>query len=57
MTLPITITFWAYIGLSALAILLYIPKLIQFRYAFQKPTYRKAKTCRRISVVIPARTA
>ncbi len=55
MSLPIAITFWLYIGLSLLAILLYIPKLVQFRYAFQRPPYKKAKEKRRISVVIPAR--
>ncbi len=55
MTLPILITLSLYIALSALAILLYIPKLVQFRYAFQKPTYKKATVERRISIVIPAR--
>ncbi len=55
MRLAITITFYLYIALSVLAILLYIPKLIQFRYAFMRPPYRRAKEKRRISVVIPAR--
>ena len=55
MPLPITITLYLYVALSALAIVLYIPKLVQFRYAFQKPPYKKAKVKRRISVIIPAR--
>lgn len=55
MPLPVEITLYLYIGLSVLSILLYIPKLMQFRYAFQKPTYKKATEKRRISVVIPAR--
>ena len=55
MSLPVMITLFMYIGLSVLAILLYIPKLMQFRYAFQKPPYKKAKEKRRISVIIPAR--
>ncbi len=55
MSLPVIITLSIYAALSVLAILLYIPKLLQFRYAFRKPPYKKAKEKRRISVVIPAR--
>lgn len=55
MSLPVTIALSIYVALSALAMILYIPKLMQFRYAFQKPPYQKAKQQRRISVIIPAR--
>ncbi len=55
MPIPITITLSLYVALSALAIILYIPKLAQFRYAFRKPPYKRAKEKRKISVVIPAR--
>ena len=55
MSLPVMITLFMYTGLSALAILLYIPKLMQFHYAFQKPPYKRANVRRKISVVIPAR--
>lgn len=55
MSLPIQITLWVYTALSVLAVLLYIPKLVQFRYAFRKPPYLRAEAKRRISIVIPAR--
>lgn len=51
----IWITLGIYAALSILAILLYIPKLAQYRYAFKKPPYKRAKVKRKISVVVPAR--
>ena len=44
-----------YLTLSLLAILLYLPKLIGFFYAFKKPRHPRARTKRRISVIVPAR--
>lgn len=44
-----------YAALCAAAILMYLPKLIGFFCAFQKPPKKKAAIKRKISVVIPAR--
>lgn len=44
-----------YGALSALAVILYFPKLFGFRYAFKKPSYKKASKKRRISIIVPAR--
>lgn len=46
---------FAYLVLSALALLLYLPKLIGFRYAFKKAKHYEASEKRRIAVVVPAR--
>ena len=51
----IQIILCVYGALSVLAILFYLPKLIGFRYAFQKPPYKRATAKRKISIVIPAR--
>lgn len=45
----------AYAVLAFAAALLYLPKLITFRYAFKKPPYKRAAEKRMISLVIPAR--
>ncbi len=45
----------AYVVLTGLAVILYLPKLFGFRYAFRKPPYRRAAEKRRIAVVVPAR--
>lgn len=45
----------AYGFFAVLSVILYIPKLVQFFYAFKKPPYKKAEKKRRISLVIPAR--
>ena len=47
--------FIAYLFFSLLAVVLYIPKLIQLCYAFKKPPHLIAKEKRKISLVIPAR--
>ncbi len=44
-----------YGGVSILAVILYLPKLLGFRFAFRKPLYKRATAKRRISVIIPAR--
>ncbi len=44
-----------YIAFSVLAVLLYLPKLIGFRYAFKREPHLKASAKRKISVIIPAR--
>ncbi len=41
--------------LSLLAVLLYLPKILGFRYGFKKPPYKRAQEKRKISVIIPAR--
>ncbi len=41
--------------LSLLAVLLYLPKIVGFRYGFKKPPYKRAQNKRKISVIIPAR--
>ncbi len=41
--------------LSLLAVLLYLPKILGFRFGFKKPQYKRAQEKRRISVIIPAR--
>ncbi len=51
----IRITLIVYGVLSLLAVIAYLPKLVQFRYAFKKPPYRRASGKRKISVIIPAR--
>lgn len=48
----ILIAYAFFVGLSAV---LYLPKLIQFCYAFKKPPYKQATEKRRISLIIPAR--
>ncbi len=45
----------AYGVIAALSVILYIPKLLQFFYAFKRPAYKKATHKRKISLVIPAR--
>lgn len=45
----------AYIVLTTVSFLAYIPRLIGFFYAFKKPRYTRAETKRRIGVIIPAR--
>lgn len=45
----------AYIVVSAVAFLAYIPRLTGFFYAFQKPPYKQAEQRRRIALVVPAR--
>ena len=45
----------AYIVVSIVAVVLYMPRLAGFFYAFKKPPYRKAEEKRRIGVIIPAR--
>lgn len=44
-----------YFVLTALALILYLPKLIGFRYAFKKPKHYEATDKRRIALVVPAR--
>ena len=44
-----------YAAFSFAAILLYLPKLFGFRYAFRKPPRKSATENRKISVVVPAR--
>lgn len=41
--------------ISLLATLLYLPKILGFRYGFKKPAYKRAQEKRKISVIIPAR--
>lgn len=45
----------AYIVLSAVAVVTYLPRLIGFFCAFKKPPYRSAKEKRKIGIIIPAR--
>ena len=45
----------AYIVLTTVSFLAYIPRLVGFFYAFKKPRYTRAETKRRIGVIIPAR--
>ena len=45
----------AYIVVSVVAFLAYIPRLTGFFYAFQKPPYKQAEQRRRIALVVPAR--
>lgn len=45
----------AYIVIASVAALLYLPKLVTFRYAFKKPPRRKVTAQRKISVVVAAR--
>lgn len=44
----------AYIVFSVISVLLYIPKLGQFVYAFKKPAHKIAEEKRKISLLIPA---
>ncbi len=44
-----------YTALTGLALLLYLPKLIGFRYAFKRAPHPIAKEKRRIALVVPAR--
>lgn len=46
---------WAYVALAALALILYLPKLIGFRFAFKKAPHLKATAKRKIGIVVPAR--
>ena len=41
--------------LSLAAVLLYLPKIVGFRYGFHKPPYKRAREKRKISVIVPAR--
>lgn len=45
----------AYIVIASIAALLYLPKLITFRFAFKKPQRRSVTGKRKISVVVAAR--
>ncbi len=50
--------FWIgvfYVALTGLALILYLPKLLGFRYAFKKAEHYRAKEKRKIALVIPAR--
>ena len=51
----IELIFLIYIIFAGITFLLYTPKLIQFFYAFKKPPYKKAKSLRKISLIVPAR--
>ena len=44
----------AYLILSGLSFLMYLPKIVQFFYAFKKPPYKKATEKRKIALVVPA---
>ena len=55
MTAAIWITLCVYMGLSILAVALYLPKVFGYRYAFRKPPRKKARDVRKISIIIPAR--
>ncbi len=44
-----------YFALSGLALILYLPKLFGFRFAFKKPVRYTASAKRRIALVVPAR--
>lgn len=46
--------FLIYVILASVSFLLYMPKLVQFFYAFKKPQHKKADEFRKISLVIPA---
>ena len=45
----------AYIVVSAVAFVTYMPRLVGFCYAFKKPPYKKAAEKRRIGIIVPAR--
>lgn len=45
----------AYIVLSVIAVILYMPRMIGFLCAFKKPPYKRATVRRKIGIVIPAR--
>ena len=45
----------AYIVVATVAVIAYLPRLVGFCYAFQKPPYKKAEKKRRIAIIIPAR--
>ena len=45
----------AYIVIASVAALLYLPKLVTFRYAFKKPPRKKVTARRKISLVVAAR--
>lgn len=45
----------AYVVIASFALLIYLPKLISFRHAFQKPPRKKITGKRKISVVVAAR--
>lgn len=50
--------FWImifYVTFASLALILYLPKLIGFRYAFKKAEHYRATEKRRIAVIVPAR--
>ncbi len=55
MNLTIKIVLIVYGVLSILALLLYLPRLIGYRYAFKKPPYKRASAKRKLSIIIPAR--
>ena len=55
MTNAIWITLCVYFVLSVIAVMLYLPKMLGYRYAFKKPPRKKAVQKRKISVIIPAR--
>lgn len=55
MTEAIWITLCVYIVLSVIAVALYLPKMLGYRYAFKKLPRKKAVEKRKISIIIPAR--
>lgn len=46
---------WGYVAFASLFAVLYLPKLVQFLYAFKKIPEKKAAEKRRIALVVPAR--
>ncbi len=46
---------WMYVILTAVAMILYLPKLFGFRFAFKKVVHPQAKIKRKIAIVVPAR--
>lgn len=55
MTVAIWITLCVYAVLSVIAVALYLPKMLGYRFAFKKPPKKKATEKRKISVIVPAR--
>lgn len=45
----------AYLVIASFSLILYLPKLIQFRYAFKKPQRKQATAMRKIAIVVAAR--
>lgn len=49
------IVFYGYIILAVLAIVMYLPRIFGYRYAFRKPAKKPVQGQRRIAVLVPAR--